>query len=328
MYNIFFSENFANIRYNIKAASLKNADFRNDVYDPIPGELKLEYIPFVYNSLYSLNNIKNAENSISILRNFNYLVCGEPAILVDSEIQVANAIKDKVRIFGYVNLGGYPLCDIDKVKQSIYNINKHGWYGVFIDQFGYDFDETRSRQNEVVEYAHSLGLKCFVNAWFIDEALGSQPNKKHNPDGIPTALGKDDWYLLESFYCGNEGYGKDAEALAEKCRKAQWYKDKKGIKIAVLPYKRDAAEWNSKTANDDINNTYLLALLLGFDGYWFTDHTEYDSFIYGKPSLNIGKILRTPLTEYKRDYYYAKTDIYDVLFDFNDYPNISFSFYR
>jgi len=327
-FGIFFSQSFADSRYDIRVARLNSKNLQKDIYSFVPGELKLEYMPFVYNSLYSLNDIKDPINSISILKSFKYLICGEPDTLVEKEIQVADAIKEQVKIFGYINLGGTPLHDINEIKHSIDSIAKNGWFGVFIDQYGYDFGETRSRQNEVVNYAHSLGLKCFVNGWFIDESLGEQVNEKSNPQGEPTALGKDDWYLLESFYSRNDGYGMSAKDFVEKCKKAQSYKEKLGIKIAVLSYKRDVIEWNSESAKIDIYNSYLLALISGFDGYWYTDHLESDSFIYGKPSLDIGKLFKTPLVEYKEGLYYAKTDKYDMIFDYKSYPEISFKFYR
>ena len=87
------------------------------------------------------------------------MVCAEPGHLNQKEILVSDAIKATVKIFGYVNMGEKPLISLSKIKKEIDNISSSGWYGVFIDQFGYDFGETRERQNAIVDYAHQKGSK-------------------------------------------------------------------------------------------------------------------------------------------------------------------------
>lgn len=286
-----------------------------------PGNLKIPLIPFVYNSLYSIEDIKDPNHAIQVLSDFQYLVCAEPGHLTTQEIQVANTLKSKVKIFGYVNMGGTPLPHLSKIQKEIDNIHAHGWYGVFIDQFGFDYGETRERQNIIVDYAHSKGLKCFANSWFVDDAFGNSVDQKHNPKGLPTALGKDDWYLIESFIVSNSGYNEDIDALLLKCKKAQLYKDKLQINIATLSYKRDAALW--ETSSPDITNSYLISLLMGFDGWWFTDMLESDSFKHGKPSdLDVGNSLNGVLTKFSSGHYVSKTDKYVLLFNMIDYPSL------
>ena len=220
-----------------------------------PDKVRPSLVAFVYNSLYSVRNAPDLESAIGILSGFEYLVCAQPGDLAEKERVVADAIKDTVKLFGYVNLGGSPLPSLDALKMELDAIKENGWYGVFIDQFGYDFHETRARQNELVSYAHSLGLLCFVNAWYIDDALGTKYDAVHNPDSIPPALGEDDWYLMESFYSRTDGYSQSEKDFIEKLQKAQMYKELLHMKIACLSYKRDAVSWTD--AAKDMETSYL-----------------------------------------------------------------------
>ncbi|MFA6308843.1 MAG: hypothetical protein WC677_03750 [Clostridia bacterium] len=286
------------------------------------GNLKMSMMPFVYNSLYRINDISDPKHAIKVLKNFPYLVCAEPGHLSKKEIKVAEAIKKEVRIFGYVHMGGSPLPSLADIKNEIDNIQRQGWYGVFIDQFGYDFGETRQRQNSIVDYAHSKGLKCFVNCWHIDDAFGNKPDSKHNPDGLPTRLSEGDWYLLESYYVSNSGYNESINILIEKSQKARNYKKALNINIASLSYKRDSATWDNSST--DIKYSYLLSLLMGFDGWWFTDRLESDSFKHGKPvDLDLGNTLVEGLSKFSEEYFLAKTDKYLILLDTKDYPALS-----
>jgi hypothetical protein len=294
-------------------------------FDTWSDNVRPSLVAFVYNSLYSVRNAPDLESAIDILSCFEYLVCAHPGNLVEKERIVADAIKDTVKLFGYINLGGSPLPSLDQLKSKLNAIKENGWYGVFIDQFGYDFEETRARQNELVNYAHGLGLVCFANAWFIDDALGAKYDAVHNPDSLPSALGEDDWYLLESFYTGANGYAQTQKDFFEKIQKAQMYKEQFRLKIACLSYKRDTVSWTDSAK--DMETSYLLAALAGFDGWWFTDHIEYDTFLYGDPTFQTGYRLTYSLYPVIPGVFWAQTDSYLVMFDTTDFPSIKYEVY-
>lgn len=289
------------------------------------GKLQMKLIPFVYNSLHKLENIDDTEHSSKVLKRFEYLVCAEPGRLDESDLIVISNIKEKVKIFGYVNMGGEPLMDINKIKSEIDNIKENSWYGVFIDQFGFDFGETRERQNIILNYAHSKGLKCFVNSWFIEDAFGDEYDNIHNPKGLSTQLQKDDWYLIESFYTSNSGVSMQFDNFKNKIELAKKYKEKFGVKIACLTYKRNELDWLE--AYKDIDTSYFMALLQGFDGYWYTDKLEYDSFIYGNFNYNVGDKIETTNYELLPKIYFAETDKYIFTINLNEYPLIYFRNY-
>lgn len=282
------------------------------------GNLRLSLFPFVYNSLYRVRNVTELGSAVDILSGFDYLVCAEPGHLAPKEILVADSIKANVKLFGYVNMGGSPLADLKNLKAEVDGIKKSGWFGVFIDQFGYDFGETRERQNALVTYAHSVGLKCFVNCWMIDDAFGNGADAVHNPAGLQSALGEGDWYLLESFLTRNDGVDIHPDAFWEKIRKAQEYKDKFKINVTCLSYKKDGISWEE--VHPDIENSYLLSLLSGFDGWWFTDKLENDSFLYGMPGPETGNVLIEPLHQVAPGIFLAETDKYLVLYDATEFP--------
>jgi hypothetical protein len=88
--------------------------------------------------------------------------------------------------------------------------------GIFMDEAGYDFGTvtTNGREafNKKVDFIHSKGGHCFVNAWNVDHVLGTVndpnfPNTTWNPDRRDSNLNPDDWYLLESFSYGDFGPG-------------------------------------------------------------------------------------------------------------------------
>lgn len=164
--------------------------------------LKLEMMPFMYGNLADLGDQGSPSHAISIFSQYPSLVCGEPGTLSANEIIVTDGIKVTVSIFGYISMGeldGNPLPDLADLEAAIDRIADAGWYGVFVDCCGYDFNETRARQNSVINYTHGKGLIAFANAWFVDDILGNEVDVDHNPGGVATAMTTDDWYLLESF---------------------------------------------------------------------------------------------------------------------------------
>ncbi|PKM90416.1 MAG: hypothetical protein CVU87_02275 [Firmicutes bacterium HGW-Firmicutes-12] len=289
-----------------------------------PGDLSLDLFAFPYCGLSNLRNSNNPDADVQLLEKFPYLVCAEPGRLTTEEKAIANILKDKTRIFGYIYLGNKSI-SLNILKNEIDSIAEAKWYGVFIDQFGYDFNETRTRQNEIVDYVHSKGLSCFVNAWFIDDALGNEIDPEHNPTGEPSLLGKGDWYLLESFLMNNGGYT-DWEASWNKYLKGNKYKEELGVNIVALSYKPSTMSWENALL--DIRKSYMIALTLGFDGWWYSDRLEDINFLFGHvPELNLGNSMLKTMHETSPNNYVAETDLYYLVFNTNTYPPIRYIIY-
>lgn len=104
------------------------------------------------------------------------------------------------RVFGYVDLG----VSTQNLSLAEIELRMDAWQaagadGIFLDDFGYDFLVSRARQNAAVAAAHSRGLPVVANGWLPAQVFGSEPDATWNPEGAPTALGPDDYYLSESF---------------------------------------------------------------------------------------------------------------------------------
>lgn len=103
--------------------------------------------------------------------------------------------------FGYVDLGvttkyNYSMEQIT-AKSKLWK--ELGADGIFLDDAGNDFEVDRRRMNTAVEMVHSLEMSAFVNAWDPDDVFSDQKDEVYNPEGLTTALGPQDYFLIESF---------------------------------------------------------------------------------------------------------------------------------
>lgn len=283
---------------------------------------------FIYSSVSNVNNSNDPFYSMSMLKTFPYIITSRPDQMSYKSKRVIDNIKSKTKVFGYINLGPnnptankskWIQADLNKLKSQIDLIADQGWYGVFVDQFGYDWKETRKRQNIIIDYIHSKGLKAMVNSWFIDDALGSKVDAAANPNGTASHLNSNDWCLVESFFTDGTSYRAD-NSYIKKYIKIKQYKDRMGINIAVLSYKKDSLTWEqSKT---DIKNSYILAKSLGFNGWWFgkTDNSDY--LLYGKePNINLGALTK-PLKLVSGNKYTAETKNYKIEYYAKNIPTL------
>lgn len=292
-----------------------------------PEDLKISPFAFVYGDLSNLDDTDDPYYSIQKLQDLPYLVCAPPSELSENSKQVTEAIKLKTKLFGYVNLGpnnpespqdSWRYANLTKIKTEIDQLVESNWYGVFIDQFGYDYHETRQRQNEIIDYAHQKGLKCFVNAWFPDDALGSIFNAVSNPTSEPTHLNSGDYYLIESFLMSDSFYRGDSSYL-DKFLKIKNYHEDLGINIVVLSYKREATSWNQ--ASDDIQLSYILAQCLGYQGWWFGGWNGRADYWYLNPSVDLGQLVQ-PLHVITGTRYVAQTEHYRIEYYADKLPHL------
>lgn len=121
-----------------------------------------------------------------------------------SIIEGLRARSHAVRIYGYIDLGNSQKLSIDEMQNRAKLWASIGATGIFLDEAGYDFGVTRERQNAIVEFAHSLGLSVFVNAFNPDDVFSAAAVPLNgagggNPAGTPSRLGPNDAFLLESF---------------------------------------------------------------------------------------------------------------------------------
>lgn len=298
-----------------------------DVHAFTPDDLKISPFAFVYGNLANLDDTQDPYYSIQKLKDLPYLVCAPPSELSAKSKQVTEAIKLKTKLFGYVNLGpnnpddpqnSWRYANLNKVKAEIDLLVESGWYGVFIDQFGYDFYETRQRQNEIVDYAHQKGLLCFVNAWFPDDALGSAFHAVSNPTSEPTHLKSGDYYLIESFLMSDSLYRGDI-SYVDKLLKTKQYHDTLGVNVVVLSYKRETTSWDQASA--DIQLSYIIAQCFGYQGWWFGGWNGRADYWYLNPSVDLGQLIQ-PLHAITGTSYLAQTEYYTIEYYAAEIPHL------
>lgn len=293
--------------FQFRIASTTAADQKPDLFG------------FIYGDITNVHNTHDPFYAIKYLSNLPYVVCAEPGEQTSYRAKrITDVIRLNTKLFGYVNLGpdnpydpenNWRLADLEKVKQQIDRIADRKWFGVFIDQFGYDFHETRERQNEIVKYAHDKGLHCFTNAWHPEDAMGNEIDQNGNQNGLATQLGTDDYYLIESFLMSGSGYRSDTSYLQKYIQIAD-YQNTLGVNTVVLPYQRDNTTWIDTTK--DIELSYILAQCLQFKGWWFGDCST--TLHYPEiPQIDIGNTLIRPLYfDEEAGKYLAETEKYYI----------------
>lgn len=110
----------------------------------------------------------------------------------------------QVKFHGYIDLGVYSPhhrvhnLKLEEIEARARNWRDMGMVGVLLDDYGYDFANTRQRQREAVAALHDLGLSVIANSWDPRHALDAEPSEG-NPKGLSSPLGKGDYYLYESY---------------------------------------------------------------------------------------------------------------------------------
>lgn len=189
------------------------------------------------------------------------------------------ALKKDVEIFGYVTVNQ----SYNDFKDAVDLWVNLGIEGIFLDEAGYDFGSVatngRDAFNDKVDYIHSKGMKCFVNAWNINHVLGkandaSYPNTTYNPDELDSELeaGKD-IYLFESLavntlsYSGNSGYETKSQ-WETRINQAIQFREDYGILMATVCV-IDEGHGNAQALH---NFAYISALMGEVDFFGSSSH--------------------------------------------------------
>jgi hypothetical protein len=155
------------------------------------------------------NTVKDwtVAGAVSVFKEYDIVVFG--AGLEDSSHGDHQNTKDIIdhsdmantECYGYVTINQSTQTVKDKIDlwHSMGGSNQK-IAGIFLDEFGFDYGISRSKQNTIVDYIHNKTgptLKAFVNAWDPDDVFAGNPAHK---------LASDDWYLAESYAVMNNDY--------------------------------------------------------------------------------------------------------------------------
>lgn len=191
--------------------------------EPPPREGPIKRLGIYYGWPSSFNGAGSAERAAAGLAVYDVVVLG--AGLQDpghgdhhNTRQIIYTLRENsVEVHGYIALGAATGLSAPQLAQQVRAWQEMGVAGIFFDEAGYDFGNSRKRQNQAFAAAHHHELKVFANAYDPDDLFSSHTDR-HNPGGAPCGLRKGDIYLYESFGL-KQGQPEDAGFRSRKLAK-------------------------------------------------------------------------------------------------------------
>lgn len=277
-----------------------------------PGERLVIYysIPTGVNSLFSV------ERAAQLFSRWDLIVFGQPlqdAGNADHANTVAviariHELHPGAKLFGYVSCsvanGASAALTDAQIRAQVDAWEDMGVDGMLLDEFGFDYDVPRTRQNMVIDHVHDAGLVCLINAWVQADAFA--PNKAaalavdpnivqsdhdtFNPGGVATHADGRDYTLLETWVAHTEFYPAPAHVasifnIRARADHARHYRTALGVRWiggSVVNYGTTTAE--QQQAYFDL--TQAFARVFGADG-WAVDALNYSSTA---PAGNLGVV--------------------------------------
>ena len=150
-------------------------------------------------------------------------------------ISLLRRSRHPASVYGYITLGNSQKLPLPEIERRAALWTKMGVQGIFLDEAGYDFGNTRSRQNAAVEAIHRLGLGAFMNAYRPEDLFSTDRIARNavgggNPEGNAAVLGSKDIFLLESFQV-REGQYEDGTNWYRRTSRAAAYRDQFGARV-------------------------------------------------------------------------------------------------
>ena len=233
----------------------------------------------------AVNNCWNIEEAAQYFSYFDLIVFGD-MIATPSHAEYENTreiidkiyeLKPSALIFGYIDIGVRTSNhSIERLRELVDVWSNMKVKGVLLDNAGYIDQTPRARLNDIIDEIHKKGLKVMVNAWYPDEVLSDEINPIYNPNCEKTKLGRDDFYLSESFvvntvaFAERDGFQPNEDIII-KSEKLVKYRIAKGIKIVGV----GIAEFK-KLIDIELERYFRfvesLALIYSFDGYGLCDY--------------------------------------------------------
>lgn len=253
--------------------------------------LPLNNLAIYYGYPSYVNQVYSVPGAISVFNDYDLVVIGDG--LEENNHPDHQNTKDIIdcstaNFYGYVD-STLPLKDIKKKVDKwcgMGGINKI-ITGVLADRFGYDFGIDRVKQNKIIDYIHSSGLRVMVNAWDPDDVFSISSGEQN------THLTSNDWYLAQSHYVIN-GEWQDKTIWEQKSDKMNLYKSQTGVKMACIA----TSTISSGYVSHKWNAAYSAHTIYGFNasGWGEPDFSAPSSTLPWRPRLQIpGTHFTSPL---------------------------------
>ncbi|ARF08692.1 hypothetical protein Catovirus_1_742 [Catovirus CTV1] len=208
----------------------------------------------------------DVNSAVNVFKDYDMIIFGSglEEISHADHNKTCNIISNilTTNVFGYID----STISIHNFKNRVDKWLKMGVKGIFADKFGYDFSVSRSKQNQILDYIHSKSIIAFVNAWNPDDVFSSSVNVTYNPNGSPSVINSDDWYLAQSYQIIN-GVHQNVNDWKSKSDKMKNYKQVFGTKMACCTT-YDISQFDQKK----MDYAYFSTILYGFDAFCFGEN--------------------------------------------------------
>ena len=191
-------------------------------------------------------NDKDGPNSINAaalhFSRYNYVVLGggieDPKHGDHLKTKALIAQVKNTKFFGYIPLGNRknvdPCLEMKDIQTQVQGWAKMAVKGVLLDEFGFDYSVTRTRQNDAVNAVHKAKLLVITNAWDPDHVFLA------DPAGVkPTLKNDSDIYLWESYRFAN---GKPVDLKEWRAKAEKIEKGRKELPLLVFSVSTNQAQ--------------------------------------------------------------------------------------
>ena len=275
-----------------------------------PGERLVIY----YSYPSGVNSVFSTERAAQLFSRWDLIVFGQPLQEPDhEEHDNAVAVIEKIheyhpgaKVFGYVSLavanGASAALTDQEIQDRIDAWQVMGCDGMLLDEYGFDYQVPRTRQNMALDYVHEQDvldglpgqkMVALVNAWVQADAfapdkasaLAVDPNivtanhDAYNPDGIPSTATTGDYTLLETWVAHTEFYPGNHIAsifnIKNRADHARHYRTELGVK----PLGGSVVNYGTTTGAEQLayfQLTEAFARMFGLDG-WAVDALDYSA---------------------------------------------------
>jgi len=177
-------------------------------------------------------------------------------------------------VFGYLDLGltSQKLTSVE-AQAIVEGWRVMGVTGIMLDNAGYDFGVTRTRQKELVDYIHGRGLKVMIESTEPDDVFASLPALTFNVG---------DYYLSEDWLVGGDKY-QNIVAWGLKADKLVKYGNQTNVRIAVV---------STATTTKNINDCWWGAAMVNAYAFGFA-YPNYSATEIGADTLMTVPVVST-----------------------------------
>lgn len=172
--------------------------------------------PIAYRNLWSQQLV------IDQIGSFDHWIVGDqyqgPAheVYADTVAICKGVRKLGTKVWGYVSIGvSTENLSLATIRQRIGEWSAVGVYGIFLDEFGFDYLVTRQRQNDIVAICREYKMPYVANARLFSDVFCDNPSQlpaawavgderrtwfaQGNPGNVKLDMKEGDWFMLENY---------------------------------------------------------------------------------------------------------------------------------